>query len=271
MSDRIRYPKMWRCDHREPTTHPKVASAPLPASDEPTVNSRLSWPTAKQAFAVMTHNPLAGLRLGLVERTLASAQEAFSSWGRVLLDNGSTDGSLQELAVLSTRYGATMVRREGFENTTPGAGRSCLLRALDAELLVLSDDDIEWKPWAGTWVKAMWNGPVPDDLVIICGLLEPEWHWNLPRSTLDLAGGRRVLVRDSVPGAAWTVSRGRLRHLSPVPEEFGYDSKVCARLREQGWRVAACDLAEHIGWGASTHGNDANRRAIPLDRARWGV
>jgi hypothetical protein len=31
------------------------------------------------------------------------------------------------------------------------------------------------------------------------------------------------------------------------------------------------DLADHIGWEASTHGNEAIKDSKPLDRDKWGV
>ena len=44
-------------------------------------------------------------------------------------------------------------------------------------------------------------------------------------------------------------------------------------LRGYGCKIAQMDLAEHIGWGFSTHGNDADQHldGKPLDRDKWGV
>jgi hypothetical protein len=81
-----------------------------------------------------------------------------------------------------------------------------------------------------------------------------------------------VLVRDSVPGAAWSFVETRWRHFGPVVDDFGYDSKVCEKLRAKRRMVAALDLAEHE-WGMSSHDNEPMMRADtePLDRKKWGV
>jgi hypothetical protein len=51
----------------------------------------------------------------------------------------------------------------------------------------------------------------------------------------------------------------------------GEDGAACRKLRENGYRLAALDLAEHIGEEQSAWGNMSYRRAKPLDREKWGI
>jgi hypothetical protein len=163
-------------------------------------------------------------------------------------------------------------------NHTPGRGRNWIRHHLlalrseqrwDFDVVVLSDDDMEWKVGASEVIEAIWNNP-SDKLVIVCGLLEPVWHWNTPRRTQE-CGGVNVLVRDSCPGAAWTFRWKDEEKIFPVKADFGYDVDTCRRLVAEGYEVAQVDLAEHAGWGASTHGNEALAAGQPLDRDKWKV
>jgi hypothetical protein len=80
-----------------------------------------------------------------------------------------------------------------------------------------------------------------------------------------------VLVRDSCPGAAWTFRWQDEGTIFPVKADFGYDVDACKYLVASGYEVAQLDLAEHAGWGASSHGNEAHAAGMPLDREKWGV
>lgn len=221
----------------------------------------------KIAVGILTHNVLSTLRSELLGRTLASIRKAFPSASVLLLDNNSQDGSKEHVLQLGGVHHC-----DG--NGTPGMGRLAIANALprDADIVVFSDDDMEWKGGAEDKVRNIWS-QAPSDLIIVSGLLEPVWHWNTPRETLTLAH-TNVLVRDSCPGAAWTFRAADWgiikRH---VVKDFGYDHKACVALRGAGYRVAQIDLADHIGWGYSTHGNEADTHldARPLDRERWRV
>jgi hypothetical protein len=105
----------------------------------------------------------------------------------------------------------------------------------------------------------------------VSGLLEPEWHWNRPRETVEF-GGVRVLIRDSAPGAAWSFRASAWPAIEKhVRRAFGFDYDACVGLRTEGYRVGQLDLADHAGWAHSTHGNRAIEDARPLDRKKWGV
>jgi hypothetical protein len=281
----------------------------------------------KCTLGVMTHNPLSTLRFELLERTLRSLGEAFPDAERkVLLDNGSDDGSFDALISEDCPFtaGWEIIKRVG-KNTTPGAGRNAMMEVLlgqwpppvPPEIIVFSDDDMLWRPGAQKTLTKLWgHHRCPDDLAIVSGLLEPDYPWNKPIEVVevgwptfdddDVAAADpspvRVLVRESAPAAAWTFVHGGCHHgLAPhyyackhlaepgvewyrshingrrtvFVDDFGYDTEYCRWLRdrEHPLRVGQLDLAEHIGWGCSTHGNDAvnDVRAKPLDREKWRV
>ena len=247
---------------------------------------------------VVTHNPMATLRFELLEQTVRSIERAFPTAALFLIDNGSTDGSwptVQELLGPKGiacaecgreqecgRWHTARDTADPRDNFTPGAGRHRLYYHMfrhtqngehRAPFWVWSDDDMKWKEGAERKLRHFWY-EAPPDIVIASGLLEPVWHWNTPRRVVE-AGGVRALVRDSAPGAAWTFREPRD---IPVPSNekmmrFGYDFESCKLLREHHLLVAQLDLADHIGWGYSTHGNEANHHvdARPLDREKWGV
>ena len=103
--------------------------------------------------------------------------------------------------------------------------------------------------------------------------MEPLFAWNTPRGTEE-CGGLRLLIRDSTPGAAWSFRASDMPlFCSIVEKRFGYDYQACLALGRLGKRIGQLDLADHAGWGYSTHGNaavdDINTR--PLDREKWGV
>lgn len=265
-------------------------------------------PVCHIAVGIVTHNALASLRLELLEETFHSVRVSFPNCEVFVLDNGSTDGTEDVIARFETPVGKR-VRTTHYEppdgNHTPGRGRNVLLdwmvNETDAEVFVFSDDDMRWKPCAEALVRGIWTAPIDigarwtDDIVIVSGLLEPEWDWNKPLYTAR-PSGIPVLVRESAPGAAWTFKAREVtcldgqtpcahgiwpnyRHAvangdaGPFKDDFGYDYEYCRRLdgAYKGLKVAQVDLAEHLGWEASTHGNRANKGGKPLDRERWGI
>jgi hypothetical protein len=246
---------------------------------------------------IVTHNPMAALRFELLERTVRSIEKAFPTSELFLLDNGSTDGSWEAVGELlgtlgpeciecaAHQRGRWHVRSDSGEpsgNFTPGAGRHRLYYhmvghtcggELQSPFWAWSDDDIVWKEGAEKKLRRFWADP-PKDVAIVGGYLEPVWHWNTPRGTVE-AGGVRAVVRDSTPGGAWTFGDHRV---IPVPcrtelHRFGYDTITCEILRKHDLKIAQMDLAEHIGWECSSHGNRAMDRpdSRPLDREKWGV
>ena len=230
-------------------------------------------------FVCTTYNPMGSLRWDLLEQTMESARIAFKDCRLILVDNGSNDGSFDALLELTHRYDAHYMGSPGAVNNSPGAAKRLAQMALrsrvsgvgisDKTVLVFSDDDMLWSPSAKEWILSFWQNP-PSDVAILCAYLEPDFSWNKPREVID-TGHVRALVRDSVPGAAWTFPMSMGKIIFPVPMTFGYDHKTCLKLAMMGKKVAQIDLCEHLGWEASTHGNDANLHAKPIDKARWGL
>jgi hypothetical protein len=234
---------------------------------------------------VLCHNVLSGLRFDLLGRTVASLFQAFPSAVIELHDNGSTDGTADLLMALKEQYEGkplkVIVRTHGLDNTTPGAGRNHMMEWIckaypeglepPPEVVVFSDDDIEWKPDIEGKLLQFWRY-APDEMAILCGYIEPVWHWNTPRRAIE-HGAVRAVVRDSCPGGAWTFRFGSWPVIGPVKNDFGYDYDKCCKLREQGYEVAQADWATHIGTDASTHGNEAvdHVGTKPFDRKQWGL
>jgi hypothetical protein len=235
---------------------------------------------------VKSHRPMEYLRMGLLETTLRSVAHAFPNSLRLLLLNDASDGSAEAQIQLASEIGFTFMQRGGVEGetSTPGCGAKHVFdwfvedakrRRFSTEdvVLVTSDDDILWRPDAEERLRDEWSVVLLHEPTILCGLLEPEWAHNTPRRSIDGAHGR-LLVRDSVPGAAWSVAAHHARTVRDVLRpSFGYDSIACAALRAAGHAVAAIDLCEHIGEDASTHDNQPNRdlRGKPIDKTKWGL
>lgn len=205
--------------------------------------------------------------------------------------NGTTDGSAEAQKELAGSFdfhcipadnhlGSYSPEDNHLGNYTPGAGALAMGDLLSYKYgkfpefngVVFSDDDMVWRPRAAEMVSHLLRHK-PDDVKIISGLLEPEWDWNTPLRTEATPGGVNMLVRDSCPGAAWFFTPRDWRDvICPlVLAKFGYDYDACVALKKEGFEVAQVDLAEHAGWGASTHGNEAINHGKPLDRKRWGV
>lgn len=234
----------------------------------------------KIAVGIMTHNAIAGLRLDLLERTIETAHEAFPMAEAITVyDNRSTDGTP---AYVKGIGGQAVLSGNG----TPGSGRNVMLYDLWAshrpEVFVLSDDDMAWARGAGDALARFFASPDrPADVGLVSGLLEPEYPWNTPRKLVE-AAGVRVLLRDSAPGCAWAIPIDHFEHPARREglltrklfiDDFGYDHAYCQRLATEQTVVGQLDLAEHLGWEVSTHGNRANRdvRSKPLDRQKWGI
>lgn len=227
---------------------------------------------------VLTFNALSTLRDELVLRTMASIERTFPSayaeWH--VLDNGSTDHSAEALAHYTK--GWHYHRYRGGGHTTPGAGRNRLVRAMeprDRDLIVLSDDDMLWRPGAALAVEELWEH-APADLVLASGLLEPVYPWSEPQGRVTIGDGLQAVQRPTVPAAAWTFPAPNWGLFGPLKESLhgdGEDVDACKRIASAGGRVVALDLAEHIGEGYSQLGNDQARKLVgkPINKKEWGL
>lgn len=228
----------------------------------------------KIVVGVLTYNVRATGRTGLLDRTLRSLAVAFPSALLLLYENGGTPG------VVTSAFQRSGVMEIGWGNGRPGAGRNRLLSRIESfelclrygvDLVVLSDDDVEWQSDAEERLRDFWGGDgLPSDLALLGGLWEPEWAWNKPLGVVE-SGGLRALVRESVPAAAWSFLWNRRDRIFPLDEvPSGEDVSACERARARGFRVAAMDLARHLGRGYSTVGNNPPI-GTPVDKKKWGV
>lgn len=236
-------------------------------------------------IGVLTHNVITGLRLSLLEETVHSLRRAFVDAPLLVFDNGSVDGTAE---VVAEQFGGICYESKD-ENHTPGRGRNILMSLLQRppavadfaaikpdDLVVLSDDDMRWKPEAGDVLTRFWSEALDDialdDVALVSGLLEPIYDWNTPRGVVE-SGGVKALWRDSAPAAAWCFPARHWDIIGPLREQLdgiGEDYHACLRIRGKNMRVCQLDLAEHLGAGLSTWGNVAGD-GKPLDREKWGI
>ena len=228
----------------------------------------------KIAVGILTCNARSGGRIGLLEQTIKSLSVAFPSALLLLYENGGNPG------IITSPCYKTGVVEVGWGNGKPGAGRNRLLTCIESfdlcvrygvDLVVMSDDDMRWHEDAAERICGFWSGDnLPKDVVLLGGLWEPEWAWNRPLSVVE-SGGQKALVRESVPAAAWSFPFSKRYAIFPLAEvASGEDVMACERTRATGHRVAAMDLADHIGRGFSLTGNNPPK-GTPIDRGAWGL
>lgn len=183
-----------------------------------------------------------------------------------IVDNGSTDGTAEEVAKLG-----------GYCNTgrnhTAGHGMNLAIEAAlkyKPDLIVFTADDYEYeKGWLKRLV-AFWR-TAPEHVTLVSCNLEPVYGWNTILGTVE-GGDEKGLIRASIPGANWSFAAKDWPLIGPISEKTGgEDLEICARLRESGRLLCALDLAEHIGEKQSSWGNKSYLFSQPLDREKWGL
>lgn len=236
----------------------------------------------KVYVGVLTYNAISSLRWSLLEQTMLSIEEAFPTATLLVMDNGSQDGS--EEAVKAGPLGRWIASwRSGTIRTSPGAGRNTLvakfssgLRVVaDSDIIVLSDDDMLWRPGAEAQIRRFWSQSWVSNrfgrhkVALLSAFLEPEYPWSPVLGTsakhIDPLPPLKVFWRKSLPAAAWTFRLRDWNKVGPLKETIddeGEDIEACKRLRAEGYSLAAMDLAEHIGAGYSQLGNDEARALV---------
>jgi glycosyltransferase involved in cell wall biosynthesis len=218
----------------------------------------------KVVAVVLTHNALTHERLTMLSDTLQSLSEADEV---LLVDNGSDDGSPVNVVALG---GFAYRPPDGVSTCGRGMNVCIGAAAKRGDLVVFSNDDIVWREGWRASLEAFWEA-APADVLIVSGLLEMDYPWNKPRGVVD-AGGVRGLVRETVPGGAWTLRSVDWPRIGPIPEQAGWDDvPTCRKVNGKGGRCVSLDLSTHAGEGASTWGNKSAAYGKPLDRERWGV
>ena len=233
----------------------------------------------KVAFGILCHNQKQYGRRSLFKQCLESVQAAQPDH-LVVMDNGSTDGTAERVAALVG--GVAVERIPGYPHgNTCGYGMNKLARTLaatDADILVMSNDDISWKPDAVVRLRALW-AEMSDKAAIVSGLVEPTFAlpnqrpWNEVLGVLE-AAGETLWVRRSAPGGAWTFRRDMVDEIFPVSTFPGVDDvPACHRLIENGYLVGAVDLATHAGIQSSTWNNGSHQlyvvETVEQMRERW--
>ena len=206
---------------------------------------------------VLTRNAITHERQQLTQRAMASLAEADTV---VLVDNGSDDGSADWAATLGAH-----LHRSADNNTTCGRGMNVLANLLvdDVDVMVLTSDDMSWRPGWRTVVEQFWTHAA-ENVAILCGLLEPAYPWSTVTGTYQ-AGDITGLTRVCVPGSGWTLRSSDWPSIGPVPETPGEDDvPTCARLHAAGRLLVAVDIADHVGEYQSTWGNQSHHFAKPL-------
>ncbi len=205
----------------------------------------------RAAIAVRTWNALEHGREAMLERTLESLRAAGYPFELILFDNGSTDGTAD---LVAARGGILGPRSVGNDSSGHGMNQAIeLALASGSDLIVFSDDDIEWHPDFLAKLVRFWSN-APHDLILASGFVEPRLRHNAVRGTID-SGGVRALVRETAPGGAWSFPATHWRWIGPLQPGMEADWEACLRLRAAGFRLAQIDLATHLGVDRSTWGN----------------
>lgn len=224
-----------------------------------------------------TFNAQPAGRLDLLRRTVLSAVAAFPGATTFVVDNAS-DGGAPWLDAAWLPASVRVVRMPSEDgNRTVGRlltkrietfRRWCAdegVRPQDV-IVVLSDDDIEWKEGVEAELRSVW-ARAPMNLRIVSGLLEPAYPHNGVLERWRVAG-IDLLVRRTVPMAAWTLRGEDLVGLSFV-ENNDVDYPLCVSLVGAGHLLAAADWAQHLGGGLSLIGN--RHRPGKEQARRWPI
>jgi len=225
----------------------------------------------KIVAAVLTFNSIKFDRVELVKKTVESLCAELDQRDVVLFDNGSSDGSFEQLQnILDCDFAC---------DTRPGCAGAGMNRAIERvlankspDIVLFSNDDVYWRPGWRKKIEAFWSSARPSNK-LAGGIIEPEWGWNTILGS-DVVGGQKVLYRSSVGGASWSFRACDWPLLGPVSEEgmgLGDDTLVCQKIAGK-YQIAVMDLADHIGEDKSTWGNNPSKMgAPPIDLVKWGL
>ena len=207
---------------------------------------------------VLTRNAASFGRREMLRDTVESLGEADSV---IVVDNGSDDGSQYWCR---DEFDAFMYRpSDGV--TTCGRGMNILGAhcRIDADVVVLTSDDMIWRAGWRQVVESFWS-EAGNDVILLCGLLEGEYPWNSVIGSYE-SGGVTGLMRECVPGSGWTFRASSWDHITPIGEQHGHDDvPACQRFRDDGLLMVAVDIATHVGEESSTWGNESHRYVRPL-------
>lgn len=196
----------------------------------------------KVAVAVLTYN-----RQPLFRQTIESLKQTALPYERVIVDNGSTDGT----AALVAKMGGICNQDNRFIGHGLRVAMKAALRTKPDLVLFTADDYLYCRGWLENLVRWWENAPRNAGLATLN--VEPVFHWNTILGVLQV-DGLWSFERRTVPGACWSFRPALWPQIAPlVPDDsHKYDHRVCTELRASGWRLYALPLAEHAGAGQRT-------------------
>src|SRR5438552_2096663 len=135
----------------------------------------------KLAIGVLTRNLFEHERLELFKRTVNSlAPQAVKHGELYIVSNGSTDGTGEYVEKLGGLAIDDPISTYGHgANVTIG-----ICADSGADVVVFSNDDMEWHPDALDAIAEMWP-EAPVDVALIGGLLEEDFPWSTPRARIE--------------------------------------------------------------------------------------
>lgn len=202
----------------------------------------------KTIAAIQAWNNFEFDRVECLRRTHASLQNQCEV---LLFDNASRDGTRELVEQMGGR---------SLENTNGTWGAAMDLKVQEAilrgaDIVIASDDDIEWFPGAVKRLEDFWRN-APQDLVLVSGMMEPVWPWNTVLGVLD-AGAERALIRTSAPGGGWSFRASSWPTIQPLLKHVQEcDYRTCEALLAQGYRVGQLHLTNNLGVGKTTWNNN---------------
>lgn len=189
----------------------------------------------------------------------------------LVVDNGSTDGSLEWLA---SAYPQVRLLPQG-RNLGYAGGMNAGLRAAQGELIAFLNNDVILRP---DWLRQLAQVMVADRHIGVagCKLLYPEGNLiqhaggilRYPLALPDHYGFRQpdtgqfdqIRDVDYVTGAAFVARREMLDRIGAFDEGFYFyfeDTDLCFRARAAGWRVVVVPQAVAIHLESATAVRDS--------------
>lgn len=218
----------------------------------------------KVAVCVLTFNTFKTGRDCMFRDCLESVFHAGFPFRLFLHDGGSDDRT----GDIVTSLGGTV---NGDEDKTIGHTMNQVIEQAmewDPNLVVFSGDDYLYRTnWLVRLIDFMLGAPI--DIGLVSCHVEPDYSWNTVTDVVDV-GDERALIRETIPGASTVFWANQWPSIGPYPRQTsGEDYAVLQKLKAQGYRFAALDLAEDLGFKKSAWGNMSWTVAKPIDKKKW--
>ena len=200
-------------------------------------------------------------RKKLFEETVCSLHSANASFRLVVIENYSTDGTIELAREMRDKGIITDLlqpeKKLPMLYQTQLVGIDYVLRDSKPDILLLTADDFAFKPeWFNTLIS--WYSEAPPNVAFCSLYKEPDWWWNAIYSTLK-SDGHKAFVRRTVPGANWAMRLEDWKFIEPKFREWVHDGQLDVNMCEWVYKnnkiCCALDLAEHIGKFDSLYGN----------------